>query len=210
MHSAEINQFFQPIYRMKELLRQGWVGKVPVSDIESVAEHSFGVAMISLILVPIENDLRKKSNQTHKLLNKSEIVEKALVHDLTESQFLDLDKSFNSLLEDSEFKTIKLKLEQNAENKLIKNFDSLVKETFLLENIVILPEMTKNNSEEDEFIKLADLFELYFQALNYAEKKFIAEKNSRPFIESTYKKISTFKNKFLVVSYLIGDKDVNV
>ena len=49
-----MNEFLANILRAKRLLRQGWVDKVS-GRIESIAEHSFGVAAISLILVKIEN-----------------------------------------------------------------------------------------------------------------------------------------------------------
>ena len=82
MNNSEFSLFFHPVYRLKELFRQGWIGKVPSSEIESVADHSYAVSLIALVLVPIENELRNKSSVQLNLLNKLEVIEKCLVHDL--------------------------------------------------------------------------------------------------------------------------------
>ena len=202
MDKDEFQSFFIPLYRMKELFRQGWIGKVPISEIESVAELSFGVAFLSLLFVPIENDLRKKAHSNLSLLNKLEILEKCLVHDLPESQYLDFDRSFNELLSHEEHQLFKKKLDSNSEKKLIELYNNLQEEVFSLNSHKILPEMNTQDSEEDQFVKLMDVLELYYQTMTYLKKKFIAEDSAKPFIQTTTEKIRTFSKQFLLVEYL--------
>ena len=159
MNNSEFSLFFHPVYRLKELFRQGWIGKVPSSEIESVADHSYAVSLIALVLVPIENELRNKSSVQLNLLNKLEVIEKCLVHDLPESKYLDLDRSFTNIIDDTEFKEFKSKLDTNSEQFLQDNFQKMLKNIFSLESFQILPDMNSKKTEEDEFVKLVDLIE---------------------------------------------------
>ncbi len=202
MSTKNLLDFFNPIYRLKELFRQGWIGKVPSSEIESVAEHSFAVASLALVLVPIENELRKKSKKPMRMLDKASIVEKALIHDLPESQYLDLDKSFNSLLSPEEYLNFKTLLDTKAETKIQENFNSFSEAIFSLKKENILPSMNSYDTEEDKFVKLLDVIELYFQTSQYLSKKFISEEFADPFLDSTRTKIESFSGIFLISSLL--------
>lgn len=204
MNHSEFSHFFHPIYRLKELFRQGWVGKVPSTEIESVADHSYAVSLIALVLVPIENELRNKSSLNLKSLNKQIVIEKALVHDLPESGYLDLDKSFTNIIDDTEFKTIKSKLDNNSEQFLHNNFQVMLKSIFSLDNSQILPDMNSKKTEEDEFVKLVDSLELFLQTTSYLDKNFISESQAKQFLESTMEHIRSYSKKFLIVPYLLG------
>lgn len=202
MSSKDSFRFFDSIYRLKELFRQGWIGKVPTSEIESVAEHSYAVASLAMVLVPIENELRAQAQKNAQLLNKSEIIEKSLVHDLPESQYLDLDKSFTGILNSDEYQNFKSLLDANAEAKIQDTINSFTKSFFSLERLETFPSMNSNESEEDSFVKLLDVLELYFQTNQYLSKKFISEDNARSFLQSTREKINSFSKKFLIVDLL--------
>ena len=204
MNSRENFHFFTPIYRMKELFRHGWIGKIPSSEIESVAEHSYAVAVLALLLVPIENELRIKDNSNLKMLDKLVIIEKSLVHDLPESQFLDLDKSINGIISKQEFQEFKSRLDKKAEEKIQKDFNQFIKSTFSLSLVNPVPDMNSKQSEEDQFIKLLDSMELYFQTCVYLNKNFISEDLAKPFLTSTLEIINSFAKTFLIISYLFN------
>lgn len=201
MNKDEPLSFFIPLYRLKELFRQGWIGKVPSSEIESVADHSFGVAFLCLVFVQIENKLRLKKNPTSSLLNKSNILEKSLFHDLPESQYMDFDRTVNELLP-LEYQNLKDKLDSEGESTIVQNFDQLLKDIFSIIDTPILPQMNSKNTEEDEFIKLIDNLELYFQTCHYLNKNFISKKEANPFIEGSLAKIRNLSDKFLFIDYL--------
>ena len=202
-----LSSFFQPIYRLKELYRQGWIGKVPSSEIESVAEHSFAVANLALVLVPIENHLRREVPQNYKELNNYEILAKCLVHDLPESQYLDLDRTFPSILGKEMHQDFKSKLDEAAENRIQENFNNFTKKVFSIELKNLMPNMNAKTNEEDEFVKLLDVLELLLQARVYLDKKFISEENARSFIIGTKEKLASFKKKFLIIEYLLNKEE---
>ncbi len=64
--------------RLKETPRTGWLDRgIPAEETESVADHSFGVALLAWLLAP-------------DALDRARVVELALVHDLAESAVGDL------------------------------------------------------------------------------------------------------------------------
>ena len=59
--------------RLKEVPRTGWLDRgIPAEETESVADHSFGVALLAWLLAPDE-------------LDRARVIELALLHDLAES-----------------------------------------------------------------------------------------------------------------------------
>ncbi|MHA2232534.1 MAG: HD domain-containing protein, partial [Candidatus Hodarchaeales archaeon] len=65
MSGADLLSFLETVYSLKQFRRQGWIrAGVPISDVETVAEHTFGVAILTLILFPLENRLRKDLDQS--------------------------------------------------------------------------------------------------------------------------------------------------
>jgi putative hydrolase of HD superfamily len=81
------------ILDMKRLLRTGWIrAGVPKCDIESLADHSWGVAVLTYLLCLQENEHRMR-NKIVPLLNTEKAVLMALFHDFAESEYLDIDKS---------------------------------------------------------------------------------------------------------------------
>lgn len=195
--------FFQSIYRLKRLYRQGWIGKVPVSEIESVADHSFAVANLALVLVPIENFLRKNQKENFRELNKHVILEKSLVHDLPESQYLDLDRTIPNLIGNDTFHDFKNEVDEAGEKKIQTQFEDFAKEVFSIELRNILPKMNAKESEEDEFVKVLDILELLLQATDYFQKKFISQENVESFIKGTKEKLGEYSDKFLFLPYLL-------
>jgi putative hydrolase of HD superfamily len=72
--AAEVLRFLRTAGRLKETARAGW-GLRGVGDPESVADHSFGVALLALVL----------SRGADPPLDREHCVAMALVHDLAES-----------------------------------------------------------------------------------------------------------------------------
>jgi len=68
--SMDIDKLANILGKIKDLKRQGWVRR-EVTNPESVADHSFGVALLALILCPKE-------------LDKQKCLEFAIIHDLAE------------------------------------------------------------------------------------------------------------------------------
>jgi len=68
-----IEGFFQKVLELKNVPRQGWKEKLGIINPESVAEHSYSTAVISMILSDLEG------------LNTEKIIKMSLLHDLAES-----------------------------------------------------------------------------------------------------------------------------
>jgi putative hydrolase of HD superfamily len=200
-----LEQFYSSVIRLKELFRQGWIGKVPSSEIESVADHSYGVALLALVLVNIENEFRLARNNKAKPLNKLEILEKALVHDLPESQYLDLDHSFKTLLSAEQYKSFKTLLDKQAEQKILSNIKQVVEYNTNLPSMNLM-----YNSEEEEFVRVLDSIELLLQTRNYIKKGFISKENAQSFLDGTRTKIINVFDKFesfkIIFDFLFDDK----
>ncbi|MDY6877762.1 MAG: HD domain-containing protein [Chloroflexota bacterium] len=79
MDAGAALQLLLDAHRLKRTSRTGWVMR-GVADAESVADHSFGVAFISLILTELVDQS----------LDKAKVLTIALLHDLPESVVSDL------------------------------------------------------------------------------------------------------------------------
>ncbi len=66
-------QFFKEVGKSKRLLRAGWV-REKVKDPESVAEHSFRVGILAMVM----------SDKLNPNLDKNKLIKMALLHDLAE------------------------------------------------------------------------------------------------------------------------------
>ena len=197
------NEYYYPIGRLKHLLRQGWIGNIATSNIESVADHSWGVAFLAYICALWENALREKSHTTIPKLTLSpgDFCIAGLIHDIAESQYMDFDKRFLDLLPEEARKT-----KTQADMKGFQNIFNICKrkdftiaeglEKFIEHNL---------SSEAKEFISIIDTLELHWQTLSYLEQGWLSPIRGKPFLESTYKKLLTAREKFLFVQELLKE-----
>ena len=126
-----ITNFLKISYGLKRERRIGWITKASINRPESVADHVFGTALISMII----GDLKG--------LNTCKIIRMALIHDLAEALIGDkspIEK--DKLVEDEIFRKIcsqlpsdlgksykelwnELSNKKTAESKLFKEIDKL-------------------------------------------------------------------------------------
>lgn len=134
--------FFQ-IGKLKNLKRRGWVlRKIP--NPESVADHSFRTAVITLLL-------------SEKLdLDKTKCVKMALIHDLCETITGDI------IPQDNITKEKQLKKEKAA-------MDSLFKDISGKEIIKLWDEYRKRKTPESRFVHEMDKFEFLLQGIEYKQ-----------------------------------------
>lgn len=165
-----LEDFFKVILELKNIKRKGWIDKLGIVNSESVADHSYSMTFMSMII----SELRG--------LNTNKIVKMSLLHDLAESSLGDftpeeIPKEKKIELENNEMKKILGKLP----NELIKDYQNIWNE-FLL-----------GKSEESIFIHDMDKLEMIFQAEHYM-KKGVSKEKIQPFINSANNEI---KNKDL-------------
>ena len=160
-----IEDFFLTSLKLKNIQRKGWINKLQLKYPESVADHSYSMTLMAMVL----SDLLK--------LDTEKIVKMALLHDLAESLVGDFTPEEIS-------KQKKNQLENNAIKKIFANLPSdLAKEYGKIWN-----EYQTNQTKESLFVHEIDKLEMIFQAKNYLEKG-ASKKNLQPFIESANSEI---------------------
>ena len=155
--------------QLKNLYRQGWLKKqIPINKCESVAEHSFGVALLSLFI----------ASQYFPELDTSKVVTMALLHEFGEIYAGDItphdkiDHNKKALLERNSVEKVLLKLRNGR--------------TYTR----IWEEYERGESNEAVFVKQMDLLEMGMQAQVYAASGY---KNMENFIEYTQKRLNNPK-----------------
>ena len=165
-----LEDFFEIVINLKNVPRKGWTNKLEIKNPESVADHSFSMALMAMIL-----------SELHKLDTKK-ILEMTLLHDLVESVVGDFTPEEIS-------KPKKLELENTAMEKILN---------ILPENLIevyqkIWNEFQLGSSEDAIFVHEMDKLEMVFQAKYYVDKGFSKEK-IQPFLDTANTEI---KNKHL-------------
>ena len=74
----EILNFLKYSLNLKNVQRQGWIDKLSIQNPESVADHSYSMAMMAMIISDLEN------------FDSEKILKMTLLHDLAESKIGDI------------------------------------------------------------------------------------------------------------------------
>lgn len=140
MQKNHLNNIITTLGKFKDLKRTGWMirdVKLPESD----ADHSFGVALLTMMLAPEK-------------LNKQKCIELALVHDLAEIYAGDFTPHDNISKEDKD------KLEREGASRLAKelNWPQLVD---------LIDEYNDKKTPEARFVNLLDKLETIMTAKYY-------------------------------------------
>jgi len=148
-----ILDFFKTAANLKKISRQGWIDKLSLKNPESVADHSYSMAVISMVISDLEN------------YNSEKIIKMVLLHDLAESKIGDYTPEQLS-------NEKKNKLENNAFNEIIKNLPDLIK----LQYLQIWQEYQENTSLESKLVHQIDKLEMVLQAKIYEKDGHSKEK----------------------------------
>ncbi len=146
--------------KMKSLPRQGWIRVgIPLSDVESIADHSYNTAMLSLMLVDIHNIL-----YPDRPLKSDLVMRLAIIHDLPECMYQDLDHQVHILLGQDLYNEVKRKILVSASEELLQ---LILNEDVKKQWKEMFDDMANKNSEEARFVNYVDKLELLIQALSY-------------------------------------------
>jgi len=168
-----ILDFFKTAANLKKISRQGWIDKLSLENPESVADHSYSMAVIGMVISDLQN------------YNSEKILKMILLHDLAESKIGDYTPKQLS-------KEKKNKLENNAFHEIIKNLPDLIKSQYLQ----IWQEYQENNSLEAKIVHQIDKLEMALQAKIY-EKDGHSQEILESFLESAKTDITDPKLKEL-------------
>lgn len=145
--------FFKTIGKSKRLLRSGWI-EHKIKDPESVAEHSFRVAMMAMVL----------SNKLGYNLDAAKMVKMALLHDTGEVITGDVIVSRGSII-DIEARDTK----EIEEREGIRNIFDLIGDAE--EYTAIFQEMMDRTTVEAKVFWQLDKLEMAIQASEYEEEQ---------------------------------------
>lgn len=159
--------FFYLVSELKKVPRSGWKSKVGIEHPESVADHSYGTAIMAMVF-----------SDTHHL-DTGKILKMALLHDLAESitgDFMpdEISKENKRSSENDAMKEILAKLPENIANKYQNIWD----------------EYTQASTKESVLLHEVDKLEMAIQAVKYSSEGFSNEKLGL-FIESAKKEIKS-------------------
>ena len=144
-----IEKFFEKVLELKNVPRQGWKEKLEIDNPESVADHSYSTAVLSMILSDMEG------------LDSEKIIRMALLHDLAESITGDI-------IPDHIAKNEKIIKENNAIKQILKNLPDSITESYF----EIWNDYQKKSSKEAILLHEIDKLEMAFQAKFYQKKAY--------------------------------------
>ena len=159
-----ISDFFFQIAGLKTLPRTGWKMKLNLKDSESVAEHSYMMSVMAMVMSDMKN------------LNTEKIIKMSILHDWAESKIGDF-------MPDEITVEKKTELEEYAMAELLDDLPSKIKNDYY----DIWNDYKENLSDESRFVHELDKLEMALQGKIY-EKEADPEK-IKPFIISAVEQI---------------------
>jgi putative hydrolase of HD superfamily len=159
--------FFYLVLELKKVPRKGWKSKANIERPESVADHSYGTAIMAMVL----SDLQKLD--THK------IIKMALLHDLAET-----------ITGDFMPEEISKEIKNTSEKDAMKEILTKLPESVAEEYAKIWQEYLQANTKESTLLHDIDKMEMAIQAVKYSSEGISNEKLSL-FIDSAKKEIKS-------------------
>ena len=166
--------FFKNALNLKNISRQGWIDKLSIKYPESVADHSYSMAIMAMVMSDLEN------------YNSEKILKMVLLHDLAESKIGDFTP-------DQISKDKKEKIENDAFNDIIEQLPNKIK----LEYDKIWKEYQNKKSPESQIVHQIDRLEMALQAKIY-QKLGSSKEDIAPFLETAKLDITHPKLKKLL------------
>jgi len=154
-----ILDFFKTAVNLKNISRQGWMDKLSLKHPESVADHSYSMAIMGMIISDLGN------------YNSEKILKMILLHDLAESEIGDYTPNQIS-------KEDKIIIENNAYGKIL----STLPESIKLQYTQIWNEYQDQESPESIIVHQIDKLEMALQAKMYQKQG-----SSKDAVESFFK-----------------------
>ncbi len=147
------------VMRMKRLPRTGWL-LAGVTQPESVAEHSYGTAILACFLAETVNsgdNSRSEIAEAGRPLDVGRVARIALVHDLSEYLVTDLPRQTSELIG----RDVKHAAEREAINLLLTDV------TNGTDYIVLWKEYESGSTAEARIVRDADRLDMVIQAYEY-------------------------------------------
>ena len=150
----KLRGLLERLNNLKSISRTGWLMcNVPLNQVEDVAQHTFDVAVITLLLA---DGLGRRG----KKLNRERALSMALVHDWAEASVGDFP--YTAL------KHIGRRTKERMEYKALKDIMRGLQQE--KEYLAMLQEYNKKSTLEAKLVRAADYLSMLVQALKYRER----------------------------------------
>ena len=150
MEANQTIKFLAELMRLKSLPRTGWLLR-GVRDVESIADHSFGVAFIAMMIADRAAALGMK-------INVERVMRMALLHDLSEVRTGDLPSTIKPYFDQATLKAA----DEKAAQEILAPLGELGQEYLKLRH-----EYEARESLESRIVKAADKLDLWLQVREY-------------------------------------------
>ena len=170
----ELLDFFKTGLNLKNISRQGWIDKLAIEHPESVADHSYSMALIAMVISDLEN------------YDSQKILKMVLLHDLAESKIGDFTPE--QITKDK-----KERMENNAFAEIIKKLPDTIKSDYC----EIWKDYQNQTSPESQIVHQIDRLEMALQAKMY-QKQGYSKEDIEIFLESAKTSITHPKLKELL------------
>ena len=170
--ASAILEFFHSIGRLKRLPRTGWLDRgVPEFQVESVADHSFRVALIAWLMAADEVGL-----------DRDRVLKLALIHDLAEAITGDLTPYDPDNLDRVDGNRARFLNQRHiassertaakraAEDAAFTQLTNALGESLKVELRELWQELSEKTTPESRFVKEADRIETYLQSTEYVRE----------------------------------------
>ena len=148
--SKEVISFLSELMRLKSVPRIGWLLR-GVRDVESVAAHSFGVAVVAMALADRASERGIK-------VNVERVLRMALMHDLTETRTGDLPSTIKQYFGKKNVKAA----DHLIANEVFSGMGSIGKQY-----LELWQDYEQRESIESKIVKAADKLDLLLQSVEY-------------------------------------------
>ena len=172
-----LSPFFRSVLQLKSVKRAGWVSKVKIKNAESVADHTFSMCAIAMLLSDVLN------------LDTQRVMKMVILHDLAESIIGDYIPGSVSAAQ-----------KQTKEKKAMKSILAKLPEKPRIEYGEIWIEYLRNKTDIAKLVHRVDKLEMALQARRYAQEGY--DRNLiAPFFASARKAVG---NKGDIVSEILN------
>lgn len=175
MNKKELTDIISAIQNLKKIKRRGWEIKLDMKHPESVADHSYSTAILSMVI----GDYLE--------LNTNRMVKMALIHDLAESIIGDYMPGENDSKEIEENNAMKVLLD-TLPKKLKNEYNEIWKE------------YQRNETKESKTVHDIDKFEMGLQSVEYS-KILPNNDNVKDFYDEAIKVIETEEIRKILEEY---------
>lgn len=147
------------IQALKRIPRTGWIhAGVSPNDVESVAEHSFGVVFLSMIMA---ESMSSRGDR----IDISKTLKMAILHDLSESLTFDISKRYLDFIGEKGMR-IKRELEDSANRNLLSQLPLTSRKNA----VGLMREHESGKTIESQVVTAADKIDLLMQLDIYRQR----------------------------------------